>query len=597
MRRLLSGTGTAGFALALCGPAAAQFTQRVSIGSTGAQGANDSTQPSISADGRYVAFTSRASLVPFDTNSKTDVYLRDRELGTTILVSVSAGGGSADDPSATPAISADGRFVAFGSQASNLVAGDTNATGDVFVRDLVASTTARVSVQNFGVQANGFSNVPSISGDGRFIAFWSHATNLVPNDTNHVPDVFLHDRILRTTTRVSVDSSGAEADLDSLASALSADGRYVAFESYATNLVPGDTNGVEDVFVHDRVAGTTTRVSVGPGGIEGDGTSQSPSISADGGTFAFLSWSSNFVSGDTNGTADVFVRDIVLDTIVRANVSTEGAQGNGLSVSAELSGDGRLVAFTSWAPNLVPADTNGASDAFLRDLEAGTTTRLNVGPAGIEDDGRASSVAIDAEGGRVAFDSDGGTLVPGDSNAKSDVFVRDRIGGTHFVSLCDPGVAGIVDCPCGNPPAGPLRGCDNSSATGGASLSASGGSFLSEDTLVFATAGERPTAMSLLLQGSFSTAIGAVNGQGVRCIAGGFRRLFVKPAVSGGITVPDLLGGDPTISARSASVGVPIAAGETRWYMVTYRDPIVLGGCGPDRTYNVTQTGRVTWSP
>jgi Tol biopolymer transport system component len=584
--------------IALCGPAQAQYTLRASVDSSGGQAQSYSSSPSISGDGRLVAFASNASLVPGDTNSRVDVYVRDRGTHQTIRASLATSGAQPDDDSNSPAISADGRFVVFASFASSLVVGDTNGVEDVFLRDLQSGTTTRVSVSSAGIQGNDHSGYPSISADGRYVAFMSYAPNLVPGDANGCADVFVHDRIAHTTVRASVDDVGAEADQDSLLSALSADGRSVAFESYATNLVPGDTNAAEDVFVRDLVAGRTTRESVGPGGAQGGGDSQAPAISGDGRFVAFYSWSA-LHAGDANGKPDVFVRDRSRGITRLASVATSGAQANDISFRPTISADGRWVAFVSYASNLVPGDTNGPlqADAFLRDTTAGTTSRMNVGPGGAQDEGSVGSLEISADGTCVAFDSDGEHLVPGDTNDWPDVFVRDRFGGTGFTSLCDPGVAGILGCPCGNPPDGSRRGCDNSQATGGAALSANGGAFLSEDTLVFTTSGERAHATSLLLQGTLATSLGAVYGQGVRCIAGGFRRLYVGTAVGGAVALPDFARRDPTVSARSAAVGLPISAGESRWYLVSYRDPIVLGGCPSGSTYNATQTGRVTWSP
>src|SRR5205814_1263965 len=197
--------------------------------------------------------------------------------------------------------SADGRFVAFAAWARNLAPGDTNGFGDVFVHDRGTGVTERLSVDGAGTEANDTIHQPAISADGRFVAFVSAATNLVPGDTNGLSDVFVHDRRTRRTERVSVDSAGTQADGASASPALSADGRFVAFSSSATNLVPGDTNGQADVFVHDRRTGTTERVSVDSAGTGANGWSERPSISADGRFVAFCSYATNLVPRDTNG--------------------------------------------------------------------------------------------------------------------------------------------------------------------------------------------------------------------------------------------------------------------------------------------------------
>jgi Tol biopolymer transport system component len=332
----------------------------------------DSVSPAISADGRFVAFESTASnLVAGDTNESTDVFVRDRVAGTTERVGVASDGAQANSDSYSPVISADGRFVAFESLASNLVVGDTNGSGDVFVRDRVAGTTERVGVASGGAQANRDSLSPAVSADGRFVAFESTASNLVAGDTNSTRDVFVRDRVAATTERVSVGSDGAQANGYSLLPAISADGRFVAFESYASNLVAGDTNESTDVFVRDRVAATTERVSVAD--------SLSPVISADGRFVAFASYASNLVAGDTNGSRDVFVRDRVAGTTERVSVASGGAQANRDSHRAVISADGRFVAFLSTASNLVAGDTNGSGDVFVRDRVAATTTLVSVG--------------------------------------------------------------------------------------------------------------------------------------------------------------------------------------------------------------------------
>jgi Tol biopolymer transport system component len=585
----------------------AQVTQRVSLSSTGAQGNGDTGQFSFvvsnSADGRYVAFMSASSnLVPGDTNVFADAFVRDRWSGTTERVSVDSAGAQGNGVSRFPSISADGRYVAFDSYANNLVPGDTNVANDVFVHDRQSGTTERVSVDSAGAQGGpGGSNLPCISADGRYVAFESYANNLVPGDTNLTGDVFVHDRQSGTTERVSVDSAGLQgADL-SVEASISGDGRYVEFRSFAANLVPGDFNGSFDAFVRDRQLGTTERASVDSAGAQGNFGADWSSISADGRYVAFSSFSINFVPGDTNLSWDVFVHDRQSSTTERVSVDSTGVQGNsdsGFGPGLSISADGRYVAFYSLATNLVANDTNGFGDVFVRDRQSGTTERVSLDSAGAQGNAYSYSAAISADGRYVAFWSRASNLVPGDTNDLWDVFVRDRFGGPTFTSLCSPGTQGVIDCPCANPPATPGAGCENSSGTGGAVLSASGGTYLSSDSLVFTTSGERPTATSILMQGNGVVAGGVLFGQGVRCVGGTIiRRLFTKAAAGGSITAPDFDAGDPTVSARSAQKGDGIQAAQSRWYLVYYRDAVVLGGCPPTSTFNATQTGQVTWSP
>ena len=423
----LAAIAAAGILAAQAAPAQAHFiTERVSVGSGGVQGNAESGDPSISADGRFVAFVSSASnLVPGDTNRRADVFVRDRRTGTTRRVSLGAGGAQGNGDSSEPALSANGRFVAFYSEARNLVPGDTNGQADVFVRDRRTGTTRRVSLGSGGSQSNGASVQPALSADGRFVAFISDATNLVPGDTNGLTDVFVRDRQTGTTRRVSLGAGGAQGNWGSVEPAVSADGRFVAFTSLAANLVPGDTNGITaDVFVRDRQTGTTRRVSVGPGGVQSDGNSQFPALSADGRFVAFWSQATNLVPTDTNGTADVFVRDRQTGTTRRVNVGPGGVQANDISFYLALSADGRFVAFSSFATNLVPGDTNGSYDVFVRDRQKGTTRRVSLGPGGAQGNDSSYDPAVSADGRFVAFSSDASNLVPGDTNGFTDVFVR-----------------------------------------------------------------------------------------------------------------------------------------------------------------------------
>jgi hypothetical protein len=470
------------------------------------------------------------------------------------------------------------------------------------VHDRQSDITERVSVDSTGVQGDDdsgyFNGHACVSADGRYVAFVSRATNLVPGDTNVSLDVFVRDRQSGTTECASVDSAGVQGNGSSGDPSITPDGRYVVFGSVATNLVAGDTNGLGDAFVHDRQNSTTERVSVDSAGVQGNDNSGGPSITPDGRYVAFLSAATNLVPADTNLSADVFLHDRQLGTTERVSVDSNGAEGNGNSYLPALSADGRYVAFSSFAHNLVPGDTNTFLDVFTRDRQLGTTERDSVDSAGAQGDNHSGNyiVSISADGLLVFFNSSATNLVAGDTNGFFDVFARDR-NATGLSSLCDPGVSGVIACPCQNPPAGSGRGCDNSSSTGGASLSAAGGTHLSSDGLVFTTSGQKPATASMLLQGTTAIPGGAVYGQGVRCVGGAVRRLFSKSAAGGSVTVPDFSAGDPPVSVQSAALGDTIQAGQSRWYFIVYRDGIVLGGCPPASNFNTTQTVRVTWSP
>jgi Tol biopolymer transport system component len=329
--------------------------ERVSVAGDGTQADGDSEFGFISATGRWVVFDSVAgNLVPGDENKTSDVFLHDRLSGSTDLVSSRPDGLPGDDWSYARGVSADGRYVVFLSMATDLVAGDTNKVTDVFVRDMKAGVTERMSVSTSGNQGDKESGDCAISDDGRFVAFQSFATGLVPGDTNKSADMFVRDRKEATTERVSVSSAGVGGNDNCWDCSISADGRYVAFTSAATNLVSGDTSHQRnDVFVYDRQTKKIKRISVSPTGEEGNNSSGSPSLSSDGRYVAFLSFARNLVSGDTNKLPDAFVRDLKTGRTWRVSLAAKGVQADEGTPGASISGDGRWVAFTSQATNLV----------------------------------------------------------------------------------------------------------------------------------------------------------------------------------------------------------------------------------------------------
>jgi Tol biopolymer transport system component len=317
----------------LCGErATAQLTSCVSVNSSEVPGIGTSVRASISADGRYVVFGSAAAnLAGPDANANWDAFVRDLQARTTECVSVDASGHAGNGASYTDlarAISQDGRFVVFRSDANDLVAGDTNGVTDVFVRDRQSGTTECASVDSGGVSANGASSDAAISADGRFVAFTSTATNLVPGTSIVARRVFLRDLQSGTTELVSVRIGGADADAESYGPSLSADGRFAAFTSWLPDLAAGDTNGRADVFVRDRQAGTTEIASLGDSGQLGNEDCLLATISPDGNFVAFESAAADLVPADTNGfMVDVFLRDRVAATTDLVSVSTSGAQG------------------------------------------------------------------------------------------------------------------------------------------------------------------------------------------------------------------------------------------------------------------------------
>jgi Tol biopolymer transport system component len=419
-------------------------------GATGAKGNSVSTEPAISADGRFVAFHSLASnLDPDDGDANFDVFVRDLQTNTTTLVSRAGGaaGAKGNDFSFAPAVSADGRFVAFASWASNLDPDDGDDITDVFVRDLVANTTTLVSRAGgaAGAKGDGDSFGPAISADGRFVAFPSNAANLDPDDGDATLDVVVRDLRAGTTALVSrAAAAGAKGNDDSFTAALSADGRFVAFDSLASNLDPDDGDAFRDVFVRDLQAQTTTLVS--RAGVKGNGDSFSPSVSADGRIVAFSSFASNFDPDDPDTTLDVFVRGLVANTttLVSRATGVSGAKGNDFSTVPAVSADGRFVAFTSFASNLDPDDGDAFRDVFVRDLQAQTTTLVSraAGTSGAKGNSHSFDPAISADGRVVAFRSDASNLDPDDGDTDADVFARDLVANTTTLVSRAAGAAG-----------------------------------------------------------------------------------------------------------------------------------------------------------
>jgi Tol biopolymer transport system component/uncharacterized protein YcfL len=394
-------------------------TWRVSVASDGGEADGWSVAPSISADGRYVAYASQASnIVPGDWAN--DIFVYDNQTGETIAASVDSDGTPFNCNSANPSISADGRYVAFTSCYQGAGAywivyvydrhtgtldsanrgltpsisadgryvaylADDNQFRNIFVRDMLTDNDTEVSISLTGGQPNGYSFLPSISSNGRYVAFYSAASNLIDNDTNGVGDVFVYDLQTNERTRVSVHSNGAQANGESFTGSISGDGRYVAFYSAASNLVSNDTNNMEDIFVHDRQTGETTRVSINANGTQGNGDSNLARIATNGRYVAFRSLATNLIPNDTNGVVDIFMYDRQTGQTRRVSVGSNGIETNGdsppLGSGFSISADGKYLAFSSDATNLVQTenDTNGETDVFVHET---TCSCINVSIGG-----------------------------------------------------------------------------------------------------------------------------------------------------------------------------------------------------------------------
>lgn len=349
----------------------------VSQALNGGEGNGPATNPSVSADGSVVAFTSSATNLAAGTPQPiNDVFVKTAT-GPVRLISVGFGGGQADSASSQPVISANGRYVAFASVADNIVPGDSNSASDIFLADLETGTIRRISVSSAGRQANGPSYNPSISADGNLISFTSEATNLVPGDHNHVADVFVHNMTTGTTRRVSSSSYGREQNAAVPApfteySDVSGDGHYVVFDSNATNLVRGVKSGHTNVYRHSLVSGHTWLVSESSRLRPGDNDSFAPATSADGNVTVFESFADNLASPWVPN-ENIFAQQFATHTTLDLDVTPSGGP-RGPELDAQLlqqpavSADGSLVAFVSGANNLVPGTNNGTDNLYLRDI-------------------------------------------------------------------------------------------------------------------------------------------------------------------------------------------------------------------------------------
>jgi hypothetical protein len=432
---------------------------RVSLHTSGAEGDEasgvdfEAYSVDISGDGRYVVFSSEATtLVDGDTNGKRDIFLRDRDTDldgvfdeagavTTTRISNGLSGAQANADSWQVSISGDGLYVAFASDASNLVTGDTNGTRDVFRYSLATAQIVRVSVSSAWVQGNALSDQPSISYYGDYVAFRSYANNLVPGDANDPSDIFVRDVTNSVTSMVSITSDGTPGNADSFDPAISGDGRVVAFASRATNLISGDNNGVSDIFAYDRMYGTTLLVSARGGTTStfGNDESYTPSVNNYGDVIAFTSHATNLDPSvsDGNGMADVFVRKVVSWNTHMISRSFFGDMANADSYTPSVSGDGMFIAFASDASTLdLYNDMNGVRDIFLHDLTTGLTRLISRAYNGSASNGRSVAPAVSYGGRFTAFPSRATNLVTDDTNNKWDVFVFDKQGAVPtFLSI------------------------------------------------------------------------------------------------------------------------------------------------------------------
>ncbi|MEV4927519.1 hypothetical protein [Streptomyces roseoverticillatus] len=425
-------TVTAALPAAAGAPHQGPRTERVSVAAGGAQGNAESYTAGISADGRFATFRSRATNLTPGTRDAVNLFVKDLRTGAVEQANVASDGTPADDSSFDIALSADGRYAVFDSRAGNLSPGKRPGDTDLFVRDRKTGRT-ELLLENKQQQA-GTSYEPAVSADGRFVAFTSDRTDLVPGPSTDPVAVYLRDRWKGTTQRVSVRSDGSQAGTRSAAPVISADGSKVGFLSLGglgegepartAATAPGLARPrLSTFYVHDMRTGRTE-----PAARQRDGSDAAASdirLSPDGRYALFTTRSPDVVPGKTTQTSDVYARDLQTGATQRLSLAQDGSEARGDSSGPVLSADNRKVFFTSTALNLVPGGAAGGRQAvYVRDLRTGAVERLDVADDGTPSDGESSGVAADRSGRTAVFTSSAGNLVPGDTNKADDVFLR-----------------------------------------------------------------------------------------------------------------------------------------------------------------------------
>jgi len=383
----------------------------------GTPGDNASRSPSMSASGTRIVYSSWATnLVDNDTNGLPDIFLYDIPTGSTTLISQRSDGGASNGQSSQPAITADGSKIVYSSSATILVDNDTNGYADVFLYDVDTGNTVRVSVRSNGAQGNANSNSAALSADGTRITFISRASNFVDGDSVGSADVFVHDTTDATTIRISAGSTAYSSDI-------SADGNRITYYTSSGIFAFPAT-----VYLYDMTTSATIPVSVGIGGTPGDGSSYSPTISADGTKILFASEATNLIATDTNNRSDMFLYDATTGTIERISIGLGASQSNGDSWSGAISDNGTKATFRSTSTNLVANDTNARVDLFVHDIARGSTQRVSTSTTGTQSNGQVSESDLSADGSIITFDSDASDLASNDIGTVStwDIFLRAR---------------------------------------------------------------------------------------------------------------------------------------------------------------------------
>lgn len=518
--------------------------------------------PLVSDDGRYVVYSTYAdNLVPNDIGGWSDVFRTDMSTGATVRVSVSALGVEGDQPSYESWISADGRYILMNTYASNLVPGVSSTVQTVVLKDMQTGIVELISKTPSGTAPDADSGSASMSSDLRYVAFVSEGTDLDPLDVNQAADVFLYDRQLGMTTRITqstafqAESGGAE---------ISRDGRFVVFSSRAPDLVAGDTNGYPDVFLYEVATGSLALISRPSPSIQANQESYGPSLSADGRWVAFRSQANNFVAGDLNNQDDVVVLDRQTGSFQLASLSSTGEQNNLLLYFARISANGRYVVLNTPASNLVPLDLNTNANTFVRDLVLATTECVDVGPNGLPVAyGGDNNGGISADGRFVAFRCLDANITPNPWTSPSGmVLLRDRQACQATIAIyC---TAGITTHGCS--PSIAASGLPSATAGSGFTISVSGVDGQVAGICFYGTRG--PAALPF------------AGGSSVLCVQAPLQRTPVQ--FSGGTVVACdgqfALDWNAYIAAHPGALGNPFRGGETVWAQHWFRDALAPGG-------------------
>lgn len=422
-----------------------QAMERASVSNTQAQANGNSYMVGSSPDGRYVVFDSMASnLVPGDNNGQRDVFIRDRSLGTIERVSVGPAGIESPYLNRAPSVSADGRYVSFETKGP-LLSGSSVGIFQIYRRDRVNGVTELVSASSSGLAGNSFSSRSSISADGRYVLFYSRANNLVVGDNNGVQDIFLKDMQTGALETISLGASGVRGNDHSFEAAMSSDARFISFTSMATNLTGSTIPRQRHVYLRDRQTSTTRLLSRSATGSLANQPAYSPTLSDDGRYVVYYSKASNLTAGTGGSILQIIQHDTQSGDTVLLSRDAAGIEGDDLSYSPSISADGRFVAYTSFAKNLVDVDNNGVSDVLLWDRQNNETTIISQSESGQLGNGAAiGTPALSRSGNSIAFSTYADNLIESDTNNVADIFVRDRV--TNAIPVANAGIDQQLQC-------------------------------------------------------------------------------------------------------------------------------------------------------